>query len=63
MDKEKKALLEAQGWRVGSAEEFLGMPPEEAAYVELRLKLGACGRDLRPGSGDVQDLSRTPPKR
>ena len=42
MDKEKKARLEAKGWRVGSAEEFLGMTPDEAAYVELRLKPQQC---------------------
>lgn len=47
MDKEKKARLEAHGWKVGSAEEFLGMTPEEAAYVELRLKLSDAVRDLR----------------
>jgi len=47
MDKEKKARLEARGWRVGSAEEFLGLTPEEAAYVELRLKLGDAVREYR----------------
>ena len=62
MYKEKRERLEAQGWRIGSAEEFLGMPPEEAAYVELRLKLRDCGHDLPAGSGDVQDPRRTPPK-
>jgi hypothetical protein len=30
MDKEKKARLEARGWKAGSAEEFLGLTPEEA---------------------------------
>ena len=38
MDKEKKARLEEHGWKVGSAEEFLGLTAEEAACVELRLK-------------------------
>jgi len=47
MDKEKKARLEAKGWRVGSAEEFLGMTPDESAYVDLRLKLSGAVRDLR----------------
>jgi predicted XRE-type DNA-binding protein len=47
MDKEKKARLEAQGWRVGSAEEFLGLTPEEAAYVDLRLKLSDAVREYR----------------
>lgn len=47
MDKDKKARLEAQGWKVGSAEEFLGLTPDEAAYVDLRLKLSGAVRELR----------------
>jgi predicted XRE-type DNA-binding protein len=47
MDKEKKARLEAKGWKVGTAEEFLGMTPDEVAYVELRLKLSDAMRDFR----------------
>ena len=47
MDKEKKARLEARGWKVGTAEEFLGMTPDEAAYVEFRLKLSGGVRDMR----------------
>jgi ribosome-binding protein aMBF1 (putative translation factor) len=47
MDKRKKARLEANGWRVGSAEELLGLTPDEAAYVELRLRLSDAVRDLR----------------
>jgi predicted XRE-type DNA-binding protein len=47
MDKEKKARLEARGWKVGSTEEFLGLTPEETSYIELRLKLSDAVRDLR----------------
>ena len=47
MNKEKKARLEAQGWKVGSAEELLGLSPEESAYVELRLKLSDAVREFR----------------
>ena len=47
MDKEKKARLEAKGWKVGSAEELLGLTAEESAYVDLRLKLSNAVRDLR----------------
>ena len=47
MDKEKKVRLEARGWRVGTTEEFLGLTPEEAAYLELRLKLSDAVRELR----------------
>lgn len=47
MDKEKKARLEAHGWRVRSAEEFLGMTPQEAAYVDLWFKLSDAVREYR----------------
>jgi ribosome-binding protein aMBF1 (putative translation factor) len=39
MDARKMKRLEAKGWRVGSAEEFLGLNEEEAAYVDLKLTL------------------------
>ena len=34
----KRKKLEANGWKVGSAVDFLQMSDEEAAYVELKLK-------------------------
>src|SRR5712664_1240475 len=39
MDEYKKKRLTAKGWKVGNADEFLGLTPEEAAYVELKLVL------------------------
>lgn len=47
MDKEKKKRLEQAGWQVGSTDEFLGLTPEESAYVTLRLKLSEAVRRLR----------------
>lgn len=47
MDRETKARLEAKGWKIGSVEDFLGLTREEAAYVELRLKLSEAVRQLR----------------
>jgi hypothetical protein len=47
VDEKKKARLEAQGWKVGSTEEFLGLTPVEAACVELRLQLSDAARGLR----------------
>ena len=35
----KRKRLEAKGWRLGNATEFLGLSSEEAAYVELKLVL------------------------
>ncbi len=40
MLKAKRERLEKKGWKVGSAEEFLGLSPEEAAYLDLKLRLG-----------------------
>ena len=39
MNAEKRKRLEAAGWRFGSAADFLGLTPEEEAYVELKLRL------------------------
>jgi ribosome-binding protein aMBF1 (putative translation factor) len=39
MRESKRKRLEAKGWRVGSAADFLSLSPEEAAYVELKLRL------------------------
>ncbi len=35
----KRQKLEAKGWKVGTASEFLGLSSEEAAYVEMKLAL------------------------
>lgn len=39
MRKNKKERLEKKGWKVGSAEEFLDLSPEESAYIEMKLRL------------------------
>lgn len=47
MKPETKRRLERKGWRVGSAEDFLELTPDEAAMVELRLKLADAVKLLR----------------
>ena len=39
MNTVKRKRLEKAGWKVGTAEEFLNLSPEEAAYVEVKLNL------------------------
>ena len=39
MKQRKRAKLESRGWKIGSAEEFLGLSADEAAYVEMKLAL------------------------
>ena len=43
--------LEAAGWKVGSAREFLGLSDEEAAFVELKLTLSASLKKCRTSRG------------
>jgi hypothetical protein len=47
MQKRKRRGLEAGGWRVGTVTEFLALSDEEAALVELRLKLSSALRTRR----------------
>ena len=39
MNKAKRRRLEAAGWKVGTAADFLGLSKEEAAFVEMKLSL------------------------
>jgi DNA-binding XRE family transcriptional regulator len=47
MRRSKKEKLESKGWRVGTAQEFLGLSDDEAAYVELRLRLADSLKNRR----------------
>ena len=47
MRREKIKRLESKGWKVGSAEDFLSLSPEESAYIDLKLNLSANLRKLR----------------
>jgi len=39
MDKQKKRQLEAKGYRIGDAKDFLGLSPEESAYIDMKMAL------------------------
>src|SRR2546423_12179727 len=52
----KRARLEARGWRVGSAAEFLELTPEEAAFVETKLALGQSVRERRTAQNVSQSV-------
>src|SRR5437773_12057512 len=47
MYRTKRARLEAAGWRVVTAAEFLGLSKQEAAFVEMKLALARCLHALR----------------
>ena len=59
MERAKRRRLERGGWRVGSAEDFLGLSAEEASLVDMKLALSARLREARMRQHWTQaDLAR-----
>lgn len=54
MKRTKRAALEAHGWRVGSAVDFLELSAAEAAFIETKLALSRSLRDRRTAEGVSQ---------
>jgi len=56
----KQKKLARAGWRVGSAEAFLGLKPAEAALVNMRVSLAEKlrGRRIRLGLSQVELAQR-----
>lgn len=52
----KQKKLEKAGWKIGSADEFLGLTPAESAMVSIRLALAQKlkGRRLQLGLSQVE---------
>jgi ribosome-binding protein aMBF1 (putative translation factor) len=50
----KRKRLAAKGWKTGSVKEFLGLSPEEEAYIELRLRLADGLKARRHSRGVTQ---------
>lgn len=56
MKRSKRERLEAAGWRVGTAADFLGLSAEESAFVARRAALGSCANarlSWREESSDI----------
>jgi len=47
MQVSKRKKLEAAGWKVAGAAEFLGLTPEESAYIDMKLALSHSLRQRR----------------
>ncbi len=54
MTTEKKRRVDKMGWKVGSVSDFLSLSPEEAAYVELKVRLAKALRTRRQRLGISQ---------
>src|SRR3990170_3194459 len=51
MRKAKKKRLQANGWKIGTVKQFLGLSDEESAYIDLKIKLAAGLRQRRQQQG------------
>ena len=58
MRENKRKRPAARGWRVGRARDFLGLTDQEAAYVELKLRLAASLLECRRRHLTQMDLAR-----
>ncbi len=54
MRQSKRQKLESKGWKIGGAKDFLGVTADEAAYIELRLKLAEGLKARRHSRGVTQ---------
>jgi DNA-binding XRE family transcriptional regulator len=60
MRESKRRKLEANGWKVGTAKDFLGLSNGEAAYIELRLRLAEGLKARRQARGFTQvDMAKS----
>ncbi|MGC4027298.1 MAG: helix-turn-helix transcriptional regulator [Steroidobacteraceae bacterium] len=50
----RRRSLAAKGWVAGDAKDFLGLSKEEAAYIELRIKLADGLKSKRQSKGVTQ---------
>jgi predicted XRE-type DNA-binding protein len=54
METGKRKRLEAAGWRVGDATEFLGLDEAEAELVEIKVRLAKALQEKRGKAGLTQ---------
>lgn len=47
MKQTKRKNLEAKGWKVGTAADFLELTPEEEAFIEMKMSLSQSLKEMR----------------
>ena len=47
MNDKKRKILEAHGWKVGDAQDFLGLTDQELEYIEIKIALSEKVREIR----------------
>jgi DNA-binding XRE family transcriptional regulator len=51
----RQKRLEARGWKFGNTSDFLGLSPQEATLVEMKLALSQALKKLRKGRRLTQE--------
>ena len=63
MRDEKRKRLQCKSWKIGSAEEFLGLSADEATYIETKLKLADSLRkrhvERQPSQGELARMVKS----
>ncbi len=57
MEADKRKTLEAQGWKVGTVDEFLNLTPEETKLMEIKLALSRYLKQRRQKSMTQTELA------
>jgi len=47
MKQAKRKILEAKGWKVGTAADFLGLTPEEETFIQMKMSLSKSLKKIR----------------
>lgn len=59
MDETTRKRLEADGWKIGDAQEFLGLSDDEMAYIDMRISVRNALRARREAEGLTQKALAT----
>ena len=57
---DKRRRLKAKGWKIGTAQEFLHLSAEEAAYIDLKARLATSLRERRRSAAGASSTSPRP---
>lgn len=57
MEKQKRELLEAHGWKVGDARDFLCLTEEEAGFIDIKIALSEKKISLAQEEMEISDDS------
>lgn len=58
MNKPRRKTLEKKGWKVGTAEEFRGLSPEESRCIEMKLATSKTGSGHTLGTLERTKMNR-----